>query len=59
MRDFVEVSLDDMEDNTIENFELVMNFPKKRFSRDDDHSLTIKEAGLVPQAVLFVQDLDS
>jgi len=59
VRDFVEVSLDDMEDNTIENFELVMNFPKKRFSRDDDHSLTIKEAGLVPQAVLFVQDLDS
>jgi len=59
VRDFVEITLDDMEDNTIANFELVMNFPKRRFGGDTDHTVTIEEAGLVPQAVLFVQDLDS
>uniref|UniRef100_A0A6U3S7I6 UBX domain-containing protein n=1 Tax=Ditylum brightwellii TaxID=49249 RepID=A0A6U3S7I6_9STRA len=40
----------------IENFSLSTNFPKKTF---DDGSLTLKEAGLCPQAVMMIQDLDA
>ena len=36
---------------------LSTNFPKKSYN--DDHDLTLEDAGLTPQAVLMVQDLDA
>ena len=42
----------------IKNFGLSTNFPKKTFG-DEDSKLTLEEAGLAPQAVVMVQDLDS
>ncbi len=42
----------------IKNFGLSTNFPKKTFS-EDDNKLTLEEAGLAPQAVVMVQDLDA
>ena len=45
----------------IENYSLNMNFPKRTFCcRDEETSkLTLEEAGLHPQAVLFIQNLDA
>jgi len=40
----------------IENFALSTNFPKKTY---EDGSVTLKEAGLSPQAVIMIQDLDA
>jgi FAS-associated factor 2 len=40
----------------IKNVALSENFPKKKH---DDDNLTLRESGLVPQAVLMVQDLDA
>jgi len=45
--DFVDSS------NEVDNYELVTNFPRKVFS---DPHVTLKEAGLSPQAALFVQE---
>lgn len=42
----------------IKNFGLSTNFPRKTF-KEEDGSLTLDEAGLAPQAVVMVQDLDS
>ena len=42
----------------LKNFGLSMNFPKRTF-REGDWSLTLMEAGLTPQAVVMVQDLDA
>eukprot|EP00522_Entomoneis_paludosa_P013887 CAMPEP_0172448630 /NCGR_PEP_ID=MMETSP1065-20121228/7606_1 /TAXON_ID=265537 /ORGANISM="Amphiprora paludosa, Strain CCMP125" /LENGTH=409 /DNA_ID=CAMNT_0013200183 /DNA_START=9 /DNA_END=1238 /DNA_ORIENTATION=- len=39
-----------------DNIGLSTNFPKKSYN--EDRSLTLEEAGLAPQAVLMVQDLD-
>lgn len=36
---------------------LSTNFPRKAYN--DDHDLTLEDAGLTPQAVLMVQDLDA
>jgi len=40
----------------IANFALSTSFPRRAY---DDPELTLREGGLVPQAVLMVQDLDS
>jgi hypothetical protein len=42
----------------IVHYELATNFPKKIFGKKQLH-LTLEEAKLVPQALVFVQDLDS
>lgn len=42
----------------IKNFGLSTNFPRRTFG-EDDVGLTLEEAGLAPQAVVMVQDLDS
>jgi FAS-associated factor 2 len=42
----------------IKNFGLSTNFPKKTFG-EEDNKLTLEEAGLAPQAVVMVQDLDA
>lgn len=43
---------------TIEQFSISTNYPKKTFTEEDD-GLTLLEAGLVPQAVIMIQDLDA
>ena len=42
----------------IKNFGLSTSFPKKTFG-EEDNTLTLEEAGLAPQAVVMVQDLDA
>jgi len=42
----------------MKNFSLSTNYPRKTFNENDDN-LTLDEAGLTPQAVVMVQDLDS
>lgn len=42
----------------IKNFGMSTNFPKKSFG-EEDNKLTLEEAGLAPQAVVMVQDLDA
>ena len=42
----------------MKNFSLSTNYPRKTFNENDDN-LTLGEAGLTPQAVVMVQDLDS
>jgi len=53
--DKLEVVFDfvDSSSNEIDNYDLVTNFPRKVFS---DPHVTLKEAGLFPQAALFVQE---
>jgi hypothetical protein len=41
------------------NIGLSTAFPKKCFDHESDEQLTLREAGLSPQAVLMVQDLDA
>jgi len=44
----------------IEQFSFSTNYPKRTFQDiDADNQMTLREAGLVPQAVLMVQDLDA
>jgi len=57
IRDFMEYELH-KRNTGIVNFALAMNFPKKIFGPDGDCTISVKDAGLIPQAVLFVQDLD-
>ena len=45
-------------DVSIEKCSISTNYPKKTFS-DKDDELTLREAGLVPQAVIMIQDLDA
>jgi FAS-associated factor 2 len=42
----------------IKNFGLSTNFPRRTFG-EEDNMLTLEEAGLAPQAVVMVQDLDA
>jgi FAS-associated factor 2 len=43
----------------IANIGLSTNFPRRTFEAGADDALTLEEAGLSPQAVLMVQDLDA
>lgn len=43
----------------MKNFGLSTNYPKKTFKAEEDDKLTLEEAGLAPQAVVMVQDLDA
>jgi FAS-associated factor 2 len=45
-------------DWSLRNIGLSTNFPRQTFAPEDDDT-TLQEAGLVPQAVLMVQDLDA
>jgi len=38
---------------------LSTSFPRKTYNDDDDDDVTLQDAGLCPQAVLMVQDLDA
>jgi len=42
----------------MKNFGLSTNFPRKSFG-EEENGLTLEEAGLAPQAVVMVQDLDA
>ncbi|CAM9239967.1 unnamed protein product [Discosporangium mesarthrocarpum] len=43
----------------ITNFSMSTNFPRKTYAQGQDDGLTLVEAGLHPQSVLYVHDLDS
>lgn len=60
VRDFIDIEII-TKNLGIENYSLNLNFPKRTFHNTDEESnaLTLEEAGLHPQAVLFVQNLDS
>mmetsp|Transcript_26387 Transcript_26387/g.42777 ORF Transcript_26387/g.42777 Transcript_26387/m.42777 type:complete len:442 (+) Transcript_26387:132-1457(+) len=60
VRDYVDCELFDRE-SEINNYALVLNFPKKTFAPGDHEGNTkyLSECDMVPQAVLFIQDLDS
>ncbi|CAH0478272.1 unnamed protein product [Peronospora belbahrii] len=57
VRDFIDVEFFDRE-ITIRNYELATNFPKKVYG-PEVLDVTLTDAGLAPQALVFVQDLDS
>ncbi|KAG6612022.1 putative regulator of the ubiquitin pathway (contains UAS and UBX domains) [Phytophthora cinnamomi] len=57
VRDFIDVEFFDRE-ITIRNYELATNFPKKVYG-PDLLDVTLADAGLAPQALVYVQDLDS
>lgn len=57
VRDFIDVEFYDRE-IPIHNYELATNFPKKVYG-PDLLNVTLADAGLAPQALVFVQDLDS
>jgi hypothetical protein len=53
VRDFIDVHLGD-NGIPIETYSLSTNYPKRTFEND---SITLTDAGLHPQSVLYVQDL--
>lgn len=55
LKAFLKVYFHENEVN-IERYSLSTSFPRKTY---DDESITLHEAGLIPQAVLMVQDLDA
>ncbi|KUF90902.1 hypothetical protein AM588_10002826 [Phytophthora nicotianae] len=57
VRDFIDVEFFDRE-ISIRNYELATNFPKKVYG-PELLDVTLTDAGLAPQALVFVQDLDS
>ncbi|KAI9985261.1 hypothetical protein PInf_004587 [Phytophthora infestans] len=57
VRDFIDVEFFDRK-ITIRNYELATNFPKKVYG-PEILDVTLTDAGLAPQAFVFVQDLDS
>eukprot|EP00984_Skeletonema_dohrnii_P007969 scaffold2937_cov100-Skeletonema_dohrnii-CCMP3373.AAC.1 len=58
LRAFLTLHLEETEGVEIKNFGLSTSFPKKTFG-EEDNTLTLEEAGLAPQAVVMVQDLDA
>ena len=57
VKDYVELTCYD-QGLELCNFALATNFPKRTYSADED-TLSLEEAGLHPQAVIFIQDLDA
>lgn len=58
MRDYIDITFE-TQGVEIENYNLSSSYPKCTFTVGDDNLKTLEEAGLHPQAVLFVQNLDS
>ena len=57
VRAFVEVMFLAMELDIGDDFDLVTNYPKRNFGPEDrDTALSMEDAGLHPQAVLYVKD---
>jgi UBX domain len=56
--DYLELQLIES-DSSIQRFSLSTNYPKRTFSSSEELATTIDAAGLHPQAVLFVHDLDA
>ncbi|CEG39579.1 Predicted regulator of the ubiquitin pathway (contains UAS and UBX domains) [Plasmopara halstedii] len=57
VRDFIDVEFYDR-DIPIRNYELATNYPKKVYG-PELLNVTLADAGLAPQALVYVQDLDS
>lgn len=50
--------VDSREDHDSLRYDLASNFPRRVFTRQRDGAAALKELGLAPQALLFVQPLD-
>lgn len=59
LRAYLTVFFHDNEFPEMPNIGLSTSFPKKTFNDESDESRTLQDAGLTPQAVLMVQDLDA
>lgn len=59
LRAFLIVYYHDNDMPEIMNVGLSTSYPKKSYNSEADEGLTLREAGLAPQAVLMVQDLDA
>jgi FAS-associated factor 2 len=59
LRAFLTVYFHDSDLPEMPNVGLSTSFPKKSYNGDTEQTLTLQEAGLAPQAVLMVQDLDA
>ena len=59
LRAFLRVHFHQQGMEEIANIGLSTSFPRKTFNEESDEQLTLQEAGLCPQAVLMVQDLDA
>lgn len=57
VRGFLMLYLGD-NDIPIKNFSMTTNFPRRTYT-EADNALSVVEAGLHPQAVLYVHDLDA
>ncbi|CAN0044300.1 unnamed protein product [Phaeothamnion confervicola] len=57
LRDFVSLHLADNAP-AIERFSLSTNYPRRELEEEND-AVTLEEAGLHPQVLLFVHDLDA
>lgn len=57
VRGFVTVHLED-NDIPIKNFSMSTNYPRRTYARQND-ALSVVEAGLYPQVVVLVHDLDA
>lgn len=58
IRDFIQIECHDRFEIEMDQYELVANYPRRVFGPDDLEQ-TLGEAGLSPQAFLFIQDLQS
>lgn len=59
LRAFLTLHFHENEMDEMPNIGLSTNYPKKSFNEESDDNLTLQEAGISPQAVLMVQDLDA
>ena len=59
LRAFLTVHFVDHDMPPITSIGLSTSYPKTSFNEDADNTKTLQEVGLVPQAVLMVQDLDA
>jgi hypothetical protein len=56
VRDVLDIHLVDVLKTPSLRYALMLNYPKKTL---EDNEVSLKDAGLVPQAVVFLQDLDA
>mmetsp|Transcript_3388 Transcript_3388/g.5573 ORF Transcript_3388/g.5573 Transcript_3388/m.5573 type:complete len:366 (+) Transcript_3388:94-1191(+) len=59
LRAFLTVHFHENDWPEMPNVGLSTSYPKKSYNQEADEGLTLQEAGLTPQAVLMVQDLDA
>ena len=59
IRAFLIVHFHEQSVEGMKNIGLSTNYPRKTFKEEEDDKMKLEEAGLAPQAVIMVQDLDA